>query len=151
MAGDLLFSLSQIYSKSVYSLLRSVAGSSSSSSSFPNFHNCSSPMELVSVFANYLRSHFSVFQPKALRSRARGCFFEFHRATCSEESRSYFCSPFSPAEFFAAATNFSLLTATGPSKVANLMLNHLRRSGMNFLLHILSRTSPGLCFFFLFI
>ena len=40
--------------KSVYSLLRFVAGSSS----FSNFPNCSSPKESVSVFADYLRSHF---------------------------------------------------------------------------------------------
>ena len=58
--------------KSVYSLLRSIAGSSSSSSSSPN---CSSPRESASVYAiyaAYLRSHFSVSQPKALRSTARG-------------------------------------------------------------------------------
>ena len=48
--------------KSVHSLLRSIAGSPSSSSS-PNFPNCSSPRELASVYAAYLRSHFSVSQP----------------------------------------------------------------------------------------
>ena len=48
--------------KSVYSLLRSIAGSPSSSSSFPN---CSSPRESASVYDAYLRSHFSVSQPKA--------------------------------------------------------------------------------------
>ena len=50
--------------KSVYSLLRSVAGCSSSS---PDFSGCSSPRESASVFADYLISHFSVSQPKALR------------------------------------------------------------------------------------
>ena len=48
--------------KSVHSLLRSIASSSSSS---PNFPNCSSPRELASVYAAYLRSHFSVSQPEA--------------------------------------------------------------------------------------
>ena len=52
--------------KSVYSLLCSIACSSSSSSSFPNFPNSSSPRESASVYAAYLRSHFSVSQPKAL-------------------------------------------------------------------------------------
>ena len=52
--------------KSVHSLLRSIAGSPSSSSSFPN---CSSRRESASVYAAYLRSHFSVSQPKVLRSR----------------------------------------------------------------------------------
>ena len=85
--------------KFVYSLLRSVAGSSSSSSSFPNFPNCSFPRESTSVFADYLISHFSVSQPKALRSRARGYLSVLRQATCPEWSHSSFCSPFSPAEF----------------------------------------------------
>ena len=55
--------------KSVCYLLRSVADSFSSS---PNFPNCSFPRESALVFADYLRSHFSVSQPKALCSRARG-------------------------------------------------------------------------------
>ena len=50
----------------VYFLLRSIAGFPSSSSSSPDFCNCSSPRESASVYAAYLRSHFSVSQPKAL-------------------------------------------------------------------------------------
>ena len=88
--------------KTVHSLLRSIAGSSSSSSSSPN---CS-PRESASVYAAYLRSHFSVSQPMALSSRARGYLSELRRA------------------------------ATGPDKVAYPMLKHLPRSGMDFLLHI---------------
>ena len=122
--------------KSVYSRLRSVTGSSSSSSSSPNFHSYSSPRESVSVFADYLRSQFSVFQPKALRSRARGYFSELRQATCPEESHSSFCSPFSPAEFLAAASNLSSSTATGPDKVTYPILKHLPCSGMDFLFHI---------------
>ena len=119
--------------KSVHSLLRSIVGSPSSS---PNFPNCSSPRESASFYAAYLRSHFSVSQPKALRSRARGYLSKFRRATCPVESHSSFCSPFSPAEFPAAASNLSSSTATGPDKVAYPMLKHLSRSGMDFLLHI---------------
>ena len=120
-------------SKSVHSFLRSIAGSPSSSSSSPNFPSCSFPRELASVYAAYLRSHISVSQPKALRSRARGYLSELRRATCPEESHSSFCSPFSPAEFFAAASNLSLFTSTGPDKVAYPMLKHLPRSGIDFL------------------
>ena len=115
--------------KSVHSLLRSITGSSSSPS------NCSSPRESASVYAAYLRSHFSVSQPKALRSTARGYLTELRRATCPVESHSSFCSPFTPAEFLAAASNLSS-TATGPDKVAYPMLKHIIRSGMDFLLHI---------------
>ena len=122
--------------KSVHSLLRSIAGSPSSSSSSPNFPNCSSPRKSASVYAAYLRSHFSVSQPKALRSRARGYLTELRRATCPVESHSSFCSPFSPAEFLAAASNLTSSTATGPDKVAYPMLKHLPRFGMDFLLHI---------------
>ena len=119
--------------KSVHSLLRSIAGSPSS---FPNFPNCSSPRESALVYAAYLRSRFPVSRPKALRSTARGYLTELRRATCSVESHSSFCSPFSPAEFYAAASNLSSSTATGPDKVAYPMLKHLPRSGMDFLLHI---------------
>ena len=69
-----------------YSLLCSVAGSFSSSSfssssSSPNFPNCFSTRESASVFADYLRSHISISQPKILRSRARGYLSELRRAT----------------------------------------------------------------------
>ena len=111
-------------------------GSPSSSSSSPNFPNCSSPKESASVNAAYLRSHFSVSQPKALRSRARGYLSELRRATCPEESHSSFCSPFSPAELLAAASNLSSFTVTGPDKIAHPMLKHLPRSGMDLLLYI---------------
>ena len=120
----------------MHSLLRYIFGSSSSPSSSSNFPNCFTPRESASVYAAYLRSHFSVSQPKTLRSRARGYLSELGRATCPEESHSSFCSPFSPAEFLAAASNLFLSTATGQDKVAYRMLKHLPRSGMDFLLHI---------------
>ena len=123
--------------KYVHSLLRSIAGSPSSSSS-PNFPNCSSPRESASVYAAYLRSHFSVSQPKALRSRARGYLSELRRAMRPVESHSSFCSPFSLAEFHAAASDLSSSTATGPDKVAYPMLKHRPCSGMDFLLYIFS-------------
>ena len=119
--------------KTVYSLLYSIAGSPPSS---PNFPNYSSPRESVSVYAPYLRSHFSISQPKALCSRARAYLSEVCRATCLEESHSSFCSFFSLAEFLAAAPNLSSSSATGPDKVAYFMLKHLPRSGMDFLLHM---------------
>ena len=128
--------------KSAHSLLRSIAGFPPSSSSSHNFPNCSSPKESASVYAAYLRSHFSVSQPKTLRSRARGYLSELRRATCSVESHSFFCSLFSLAEFLAAASNLSSSIATGPDKVAYPILKHLSRSGMDFLLHIFNL--PGL-------
>ena len=102
--------------KSVHFILCYIAGSLSSSSSSPNFPNCFSPRESASVYAAYLRSHFSVSQPNALRSRARGYLTDLRRATCPVEPHSSFCSPFSPAEFLAAASNLTPSTATGPDK-----------------------------------
>ena len=98
--------------------------------------NCSSPRESASVYAAYLRSHFSISQPKTLCSRARDYLSELRRDTCPEESYLSLCSPFSPTELLAAASNLSPFTATGPDKVAYPMLKHLPRSGMDFLLHI---------------
>ena len=130
-------SLSPKYNpKSVHFLLRSVAGSPSSSPSSPNFLNCSSPKKSDSIYAAYLRSYFSVSQPKALGSRARDYLSELRRATCSEESHSSFRFPFFPAEFLADASNLSFSTTTGPDKVAYSTLKHVLRSGMDFLLYI---------------
>ena len=133
--------------KSVYSLLRSVAVSSSTSSSSPNFSNCSSPRELALVFADYLRSHFSLSQPRALCSKARGCQFEICRATCPQESHCYFWSLFSPPVFLAASFNLSSFSATGPERVAYPILKHLPHSGMDFL--VTFSIFPGLCIPFL--
>ena len=136
MTEDLLFSFTQIKPKNCILSSSLYHWLSSLSSSSPNFPNCSSPRESASVYAAYLRSHFSVSQPKTLRSRARGYLSELRRATCPEESHSSFCSPFSPTEFLAAASKLSSSIATGPDKVGYPMLKHLPRSGMDFLLHV---------------
>ena len=53
----------------------------------------------------------------------------------------FFCSPFSPTEFLAAASNLYSSSATGPDKVAYPTLKHLPRSGMDFLLRIFNLSS----------
>ena len=102
----------------------------------PYFHNCFSPRQLASVFADFLRSHFSVSQLKVLCGRARGYLSKLRRVTCPEESYLSLCSPFSLAKFLAAASNLSSSTATGPDKIVYPMLKHISRCGMDFLLHI---------------
>ena len=116
-----------------YTFFFALSLASSSCSSSPN---CSSPRESDSVYATYLRSHFAVSQPKALRSRASGYLSELRRAICLEKSHSSFFTPFSPAYFLAVASNLSCSTATGPDKAAYPMLKHLSRSCMDFLLRI---------------
>ena len=100
------------------------------------FPNSSSTRKLASVYAAYMGYHFSVFQPKVLRSRARGYLSELRRAKCLQEYHSSFYSPLSSTELLMAASNLSPSTAIGPDKVAYPMLKHLLRSGMDFLLHI---------------
>ena len=133
--------------KTVYSLLCSIAGSPSLSSCSLNFPNHSSPRESASVNAAYLRFHFSVSQPMALCSRARGYLSELCQATCPEGSHLSFGFPFSPAEFLAAAFNLSSSTASGPDKIAYPMLKHLPSSGWIFFFR--SSISPGFCITFL--
>ena len=123
-------------SESFYFLPSSVAGSSTSSSFIPNFPNCSSPRMSASVYADYLRSHFSVSQLESLRSRARGYRSKLRLATCPELSHSSFCSPFSSIEIFAAASILSGFTASVPNKIAYPMVMYPPRSRMDFLHHI---------------
>ena len=88
------------------------------------------------VFAGYLRSHLSVAWPKAMRSTAGDYLSEIRGATFLKESHLSFFSPFSSAEFLAAASNLFLSNTTGPDKVASPMLKRLPGSGMNFFLHL---------------
>ena len=93
--------------KSVYSLLRSVVGSPSSSSSSPNFPNCSSLRESALVFADYLKSHLSVSQPKPCEADPEATF-----PSSAEPStlRSLIC----PSAFLSPPLNFLRLPLTSP-------------------------------------
>ena len=117
----------------MHSLLRSIAEFSSSSSSSPSVTNCSFSRESASVYANYLRSRFSGFQPNPLRSKARGYLSEFRLAVSPKESCSPFCSPFSSTEFLAAAAILSSSTTICSDRVAYPTLSHIPRSGMDLL------------------
>ena len=117
MASNMLVSLStECDYKSVYFLLRSVAGSSSSFFIYLNFNKCSSLRESASVSIDYLISHFSVYQPNALRSRARGYLSELQRSRSHEKSHSSFYSPFSPTKILSAATNLFSSGCNWPSQ-----------------------------------
>ena len=96
----------------LYCILRSIASCASSSSAY-NFPNCFSPWESASVYANYLRSHYSVSQPKAFPKKFRGYLSEFQQASCLKESYSSFCSLLVSSKFLA----FSFI-ATGPDRFA---------------------------------
>ena len=126
----------------VYSILCFVAGSTSSS----NFPNCFSCKDLTLVYANYLRSHFSVCQPKALHSRARGYLSELSCVLCPEKSYSSLYSFLISTEFLVAAGNLFPITAPGSDRKGYPMPKHFSCSGMN-LLHVV--IFPGICIPFL--
>ena len=122
--------------RSVYSLLRTVAGSSASATTEPNFPNCTSPKQSASTYACYLKSHFSVTMPKALRSRAKAYLNNLRHSSCPLDIHSSFCSPFSVTEFHTAIAALSSSTSSGPDRIAYPMLKHLPPSGISLLLHI---------------
>ena len=91
---------------------------------------------MASVYAVYLRSHFSVSQPNALRSRVRG----YPLSSPEPRALSSLTRPFALLSLLLNLLRlppiFPSSTATGPEKAAYPMLKHLPRSGMDFLLHI---------------
>ena len=89
--------------------------------------------EHVGVYTVYLRSHFSVSQPKTLGSKATRYLSKLRQTTCLEQSHSSFCFFFSSTKFLAAATNLSSPIAIFPDEVAYPILKHLPYSGINFL------------------
>ena len=91
-------------SKSMYFLFRSVDGSFFLIFLLSQLPQLFFSQESASVLSNLVRSHFSVSQPNALRSRARGYVSELSQATCSEKFHLFFCSPFFSAEFLGAVT-----------------------------------------------
>ena len=103
--------------KYVYSLLRSIVGSSSSFSASSNIPNCFSPRESTWVYADYLRSHFSVSQSNALRSRASSYLSELRRATCSVESYSSVCFPSLTLNFLRLPPTFLRLLPLAQTKL----------------------------------
>ena len=114
--------------KSMFSLLRSVTGSSS------NFPNSSSSKKSVLDFTDDLRSHFSVYQPKTQRSSARGYRSELCRATYSEEFHSLLSSAFSSLNFLWLPPISPYPLSLAQTKLP--IPKHFPRSGVDFVLHI---------------
>ena len=94
--------------KSVHSFLHSIAGSPSSSSSSPNFPNCSSPRESASIYAAYLRSHFSPFLSQ------RPCVAEPEATSLSSAEPRALWSLTHPFALFSLMQNFLQLPPTVP-------------------------------------
>ena len=108
MADDLLFCFTQILPKSYIHSSSLYHWLSCSSSSSPNFPNCSSPRESASVYASFLRFHFSASQPKTLRSRVIGYLSELRREPCALRNLTR------PSAFLSLPLNFLRMPATSP-------------------------------------
>ena len=120
-----------IFSKSIYSILRSVASSTPFS---PNFPNCCFPRETALLYANHLRSHFS----SLLVSASTGLG--------SEGLHSFFCCLLASTEFFAAVVNLLSFTASSTDKVVYAMENICHDLALIFSTPLIF---PGLCIAFL--
>ena len=109
--------------KSVHSLLCSVAGSFSSSSSSPNFPNCSSPRESASVYVAYLRSFFFFLSQRLCIAEPEATFLS------SAEPRTL-KSVTRPCALHSLQLNFSRLSPTFPRPLplAQNCLSHAKAS-----------------------
>ena len=67
---------------------------------------------------------------------ARSYLSELRRNTSAGEFNSSLCSPFSSTELLVAATSRSSSTATSLDKIANHILKHIPRSGIEFCNHV---------------
>ena len=121
---------------SVYYLLHSVAGFSSSSSSSFNFPTVPLPGSRLRSLCRLPEIPFFCLPARGFAQQSQRLPFRTQSSHVPRGVSFVLLLPLPPAEFLAAATNLSSTTATSPDKVAYPMLKHLPRSGMNLLPHI---------------
>ena len=109
----------------VFSLLRSISGSPSpTSSDLPNFSNCHTPVDCANHLSSHLQSHFSTQTPKPFRSTEKAQMKQIRTAHCNT-LHSTFCSPFSSIELSTAISQLSTSTSSGPDQITYPLLSHL--------------------------
>ena len=119
----------------VFSLLRSIAGSSNPRSSLPDFPGASSPDDCANLLAQHLKSHFSSPTPPCARSQERAQLNSVRASKCNLLHNSL-CSPFSSQELDTALSQLSSSTAAGPDKITYPLLSHLPQVGRDLLLYL---------------
>ena len=120
----------------VFSLLRSISGSPSPTTSDPpNFSNCHTPVDCANHLSSHLQSHFSTQTPKPFRSTEKAQMKQIRTAHCNT-LHSTFCSPFSSIELSTAISQLSTSTSSGPDQITYPLLSHLPQSALHFLLYI---------------
>ena len=120
----------------VFSLLRSISGSPSpTTSDFPNFPNCHTPVDCANHLSSHLQSHFSTQTSKPFRSTEKAQMKYIRTAHCNT-LHSTFCSPFSSLKLSTAISQLSTSTSSGPDQITYPLLSHLPKSALHFLLYI---------------
>ena len=94
-----------------------------------------------------MRSHFSISQPKALRSRARDYLSELRRATCTEESHLSYAHPSPLLNFLPLPLIFPRLLPLAQTKLPIPCSNTFLALARIFI--FTSSISPELCIPFL--
>ena len=101
----------------VFSLLRSISGSPSpTSSDLPNFPSCHTPVDCANHRSSHLQSHFSTQTPKIFRNTEKAQMNLIRIAHCNT-LHSTFCSPFSSHELSTAISQLSTPTSSGPDQI----------------------------------
>ena len=120
----------------VFSLLRSISGSPSpTSSDLPNFLSCHTPVDCANHISSHLQSHFSTQTPKLFRGTEKAQMNHIRTAHCNT-LHSNFCTPFSSLELSTAISQLSTSTSLGPDRITYPHLTHLPQSALHFLLYI---------------
>ena len=125
----------------VFSLLRSIAGKSSSPTDIPNFPGAISPVDCANQLSNHLKSHFSQPTPKVARG-GESFFMNTVRHSQCNSCHETLCSNFSHQELSNALSQLSSSTASGPDMVPYPLLTHFPRLVGTFFCS--SSTYPGL-------
>ena len=82
----------------VFSLLRSISGSPSpTSSDLPNFQSCHTLVDCANHISSHLQSHFSTQTPKIFRSTEKAQMNHIRTAHCNTLHSTFFSSFFSLA------------------------------------------------------
>ena len=101
----------------VFSLLRSISGSHSpTSSDLPNFPNCHTPVDCANHLSSRLQSHFSTQIPKLFRSTEKAQMNLMRTAHCNT-LHSTFCHHSSSFELSTAISQLSTATPSGPDQL----------------------------------
>ena len=120
----------------VFSLLRSISGSPSpTTSDLPNFPNCHN-LQIVPTISPHIYSPISLPKPQNLFEaprKLRRIISELHTATPCIPLSVHHSPPLNSPQL---SLNSQLSTSSGPDQITYPLLSHLLQSALHFLLYI---------------